>query len=88
MPATSRLATTFHSQDDLFKAAKDLIETNERKLNDWFARGDEERLGLWSYIPENVRVRGRRKLARPAWHRVRPRCHRIPASPTTTTWTT
>ncbi|MBU3028562.1 RNase A-like domain-containing protein [Paracoccus marinaquae] len=62
------LATTFETRDDLFRAAKDVITVNEQKINHWFENSEEDRLSMWSYRPDEVEVRGRRKQKRPDWH--------------------
>lgn len=62
------LATTFESNEELFKAAKELITDNEQKLNDWYENKEDERITLWASLSKEIRVRGRRKKERPAWH--------------------
>ncbi len=62
------LATTYETDEDLFKGAKQVISANEGKLNAWYESEGTDRIALWAYRPEDCHVRGRRKLKRPAWH--------------------
>jgi Domain of unknown function (DUF4157) len=63
------IATTFETEDDLIKAAKDVITQNEQKLNDWYEKEEKkDRISLWTYLDKDIAVRGRRKAKRPEWH--------------------